>query len=903
MSLGPELVLLIGLSYVALLFGVAFLADWRMANNRWRWLNSPLVYTLSISIYCTSWTFYGAVGMAARGGLEFATIYLGPTLVFVGWWAFMRKLVRISQSQGVTSIADFISARYGKSAPVAALVTLIAVVSTLPYIALQLKAVAATFHLLITAQSGELNGGDAFKTPPVDEAIFRIAFWLAAGLALFGILFGARTLDARERHHGLVAAIALEALVKLAALTAVGLFALFVVSDGPAALFDSPEAREFSAQYLENPDVYGARWAGLTFLAGVAVICLPRQFHVTVVECVDEDHGRTAAWAFPLYLFVICLFVLPIMLVGLSMAPEGADPDMFVLTLPLAEDAQGLALLAFLGGFSSATSMVIVACVALSIMVSNHLVMPLADSGFRGVTPEAGDVRRFLLGSRRVSICAILLLSFLYFRLSSETEPLASIGLISFVGVAQLLPSLVAAMYWPRATARGAVWGMSAGFACWLLLLFGPSLGDAALFDAAAAVADLGSGDTLMTAMFWSLCVNLLFLAIGSLTRPPTPLEQSQSAAFVEVFRRDQAPGWREVSNTPPSGGDVAQSQALYVLAQRILGAEAALRLLEQERARQGVPHGMPVADSAFVERLERLLARSVGASSARAMVMNVVSGESVGLQELIGIADETQQLVDYSHELEAKSTELEKTAAQLRAANVKLKRLDAQKDEFLSQISHELRTPMTSIRAFAEILRDSDDLSRPEEQKFLQIIDDESLRLTRLLDQILDLSQLERGQARLRLEQVDPEEALDRAIETCEPLANGAAVAIHRHRAPEPIRLLADSDRLRQVFLNVLVNAVKYNTNPSPEIWIESRRSGALYEAVISDNGPGVSEADRAVIFSQFVRGASAGAAPGAGLGLAISRQILERHGGSIEYVGDLSSGGAAFRIRLPLR
>ncbi|MBX2854370.1 MAG: sodium:solute symporter, partial [Rhodobacteraceae bacterium] len=599
MSLGPELVLLIGLGYVALLFGVAFLADWRIANGRWEWLNSPFVYTLSISIYCTSWTFYGAVGMAARGGLEFATIYLGPTLVFVGWWAFMRKLVRIAQSQGVTSIADFISARYGKSAPVAAVVTLIAVVSTLPYIALQLKAVASTFQLLISAQSGALSDDQAFNAPPVDEAMFRTAFWLAAGLALFGILFGTRTLDARERHHGLVAAIALEALVKLAALMAVGLFALFAVGDGSSLLFDSEKGREITAKYLEDPDVFGARWVGLTFLAGVAVICLPRQFHVTVVECVNEDHGRTAAWAFPLYLFAICLFVLPIMLVGMSRAPEHADPDLFVLTLPLAEDAQGLALLAFLGGFSSATSMVIVACIALSIMVSNHLIMPLADSGFRGATPEAGDVRRFLLGSRRVSICAILLLSFLYFRLSGEPEALASIGLISFVGVAQLLPSLVAAMYWPRATARGAVWGMSAGFACWLLLLFGPSLGESALFDGAAAAADLGSGDTLMTAMFWSLSINLLFLVVGSLSRSPTLLEQSQSAAFVDVFRGDAISGRRGVWVEPRSGGDTTEGQALYVLAQRILGADAALRLLEQERARQGLSRGMPVADSA----------------------------------------------------------------------------------------------------------------------------------------------------------------------------------------------------------------------------------------------------------------------------------------------------------------
>lgn len=898
MNLSPNAIVAIALGYAAVLFAVAFLADWRMRRGRWKWLNSPLVYTLSISVYCTSWTFYGAVGSAARSGLEFATIYLGPTIVFVGWWVFMRKLVRIAQRESSTSIADFISSRYGKSQPLAALVTLIAVVATLPYIALQLKAVAMSFHLIIEAEAGQAV--ETFAAQRVDDAIFRTAFWLAVGMAVFTILFGARNVDVRERHHGLVAAIALEGLVKLAALIAVGLFAIWVVGDGPTSLLDGA-----TPEMLHSENAFGARWAALTFLAAVAVICLPRQFHVTVVECVNEDHGRTAAWAFPLYLFLISLFVLPIAIAGLAVLPATANPDQFVLTLPLSYDADALALFAFLGGFSSATSMVIVACIALSTMVSNHILTPLAMRTMpelRSGTPTAGDVRRFLLGSRRLSICLILGLGFLYFRMSGESEALASIGLIAFVGVAQLLPSIVAAMYWPRATSRGASAGMIAGFSLWLLLLFAPSFNTAeaplqGVLASVVAIADsfaIEGFDALVSALFWSLSVNVIFLVVGSLTRAPTPLERVQSAQFVDVFRGASEQTTRAIRRS-------AGSADLFVVAQRILGAEAALRLFEEERARQGRATGLPVADDAFIERLERRLAGSVGAASARAMVSSVTTGETVSLQELIGIADEAARLVDYSHRLEQKSQELERIAAQLRGANEQLKRLDAQKDAFLSQISHELRTPMTSLRAFAQILQDAPDLSGAEAQRFLAIIDEESLRLTRLLDQILDLSQLEQGGFRLKLGPIDPDRELDRAIETCAPIQGARPITFDRTPPSEPIRLRADADRLRQVFLNVLTNAIKYNTSPEPWIWVETARRGDMFEVVISDNGPGVSEADREFIFSQFARGEGADDAPGAGLGLAICRQIMERHGGGIDLVSGPSEG-AKFRIRLPI-
>ena len=450
--LNAHLVILVCLLYVGMLFAVAFAGGLRASRDPAGWLASPLVYTLSISIYCTSWTFFGAVGAAATNGLEFVTIYLGPTIVFAGWWIFLRKLVTIGRIHHITSIADFISARFGKHSVLGALVTIVALVATAPYIALQLKALVDSFQVITSTveETGGAAGGAA--TP------YTNAFWMAAGLCVFSIVFGVRNIDVNERHHGVIAAIAVEAAVDFAALLAVGLWVVFSLAGTPALDFSNAPAA------LANPEAtFGPRWITLCFLAGAAVICLPRQFHVTVVENSRESQLRTASWLFPLYMFLICLFVVPIAVAGLGSLPAGANPDLFVLTLPLHANQNALALLVFLGGFSSATSMVIVCSIALSTMISNHIVMPLALR-FSLVPAGGRNVRRFILGARRASVVFVVFLGFVYFRLSGTSGALAAIGLISFCGIAQLLPVLVGGLYWRRGTHSGAVAGLAAGF-------------------------------------------------------------------------------------------------------------------------------------------------------------------------------------------------------------------------------------------------------------------------------------------------------------------------------------------------------------------------------------------------------------------------------------------------------
>jgi Na+/proline symporter/signal transduction histidine kinase len=881
-----KLLVLACLGYVLLLFIVAFVVEQRAARGGIGWLRSPLVYTLSLSIYCTAWTFYGAVGYAARSGLEFATIYLGPTLMFIGWWWLLRKLVRIGKTQRVTSIADLISARYGKSNLLGVMVTLLAVVSATPYIALQLQSVTLSFGAFAQGAPNDWKP-DSGQT----------AVWVAIGLAMFTILFGTRNLDANEQHQGVVTAIAVEAIVKLVALLAVGVFVVWVVADGPADIIAKVNVSSLSGWRLQP-----GRWAGLTFLSAAAVVSLPRMFQVMVVENASERHLATAAWAFPLYLFAMCLFVVPIAVVGLEVLPKGSNPDLFVLTLPLALHHGSLAMLAFLGGFSSATSMVIVAAIALSTMVSNHIVMPFwLKIGTRRAT-VAGDVRKIVLVSRRISIAGVLALGYGYYRVTGGGEALAAIGLISFVGAAQVLPAMLGGIFWRGATRTGAVAGLGIGFAVWLYTLFLPSFGATGLMPAHVmqagpfgiewlrphAMFGIEQADPLLHALFWSMTLNTLAFCTVSLASFPDPVERLQSAQFVNAF--EQGPGARGWSH------GLAEAEDLLVMSQRILGPEAAQSFFATQARAQGMAGLLPDTTPQFIDQLERRLSGSVGAATAHAMIAQIVGGSAVSVEDLMAVANETAQIMEYSNQLEAKSEELTRTARALREANAKLTQLSHQKDAFLSQISHELRTPMTSIRAFSEILMEGG-ITEEQELKYAGIIHDETIRLTRLLDDLLDLSVLENGQVTLSEVDVDLRDLIDRALMAAGP----GGMAVERDDATEAVVVRTDSDRLSQVFINLVTNARKYCDAAKPKLRIEVRVRGGQVDVDFIDNGRGIPKESQAIIFEKFARLTDQARAGGAGLGLAICREIMANLGGSIAYLP--GQGGAAFRVSFPRR
>jgi hypothetical protein len=883
-----NVLVLVCVLYVVLLFAVAFGADRAALQGRGSWLRSPIVYTLSLSIYCTAWTFYGAVGFAARSGLEFVTIYLGPTLVMIGWWWTLRRLVRVGRSQRITSIADLISSRYGKSNLLAVLVTVLAVIGTTPYIALQLQSVTLSFAAFAETDLAATTLPDMQST----------ALWVAMGLALFTILFGTRNLDANERHHGVVMAIAMEAVVKLCALLAVGIFVVWGLAGGIAGTLDRIEASS-----IARFEVSGARWVGLTMVSAAAFLCLPRMFQVMVVENEDEDHLRTAVWAFPTYLMLMSLFVIPIAAVGLDMMPEGANPDLFVLTLPLMDGRDGLAILSFLGGFSSATSMVIVAAIALSTMVSNHVVMPIWLHFSGGAAMVSGDVRNVALLARRLSIAGVVFLGYLYFRLSGGGTALAAIGLIAFVGVAQFLPALMGGLFWRGATKTGALLGLSLGAAVWLYCLFLPSFGPSVILPQSVfdhglwglawlrpyALFGAEGMDPVVHAVMWSMLINTSVFVAGSLLSFPQPLERLQGAQFVNVFDHSGTPGgWT---------GGMAQSEDLLIMSQRIMGAKEAQALFSAAAQRQGVAGYLPEPSPDFLQELERVLSGSVGAATAHAMISQIVGGAAVSVEDLMAVADETAQIMEYSSQLEAKSQELARTARQLRQANEKLTQISVQKDGFLSQISHELRTPMTSIRAFSEILRDTGDLTGEEQSKYASIIHDEAVRLTRLLDDLLDLSVLENGQVVLNTQTGLLSDLLDRAERAAG--VNDSGLTVARDRASEAVELTSDLDRLAQVFINLIANARKYCDGVPPVLTIRVSAAEGHVVVDFTDNGSGIPPEKQAVIFEKFSRIGETKAG-GAGLGLAICREIMARLGGSVSYLPGQT--GAAFRVSLPV-
>ncbi|MEH7829227.1 ATP-binding protein [Gemmobacter denitrificans] len=886
-----NLLVLSCITYAAFLFLVAFAVEHRAARGEARWLRSPLIYTLSLSVYCTAWTFYGAVGYAARSGLEYLTIYLGPTLIFVGWWWMLRKLVRIGRQQRVTSIADMISSRYGKSNLLGVMVTLLCVIAATPYIALQLQSVTLSFGVFAAA------GSYGWAMPDTNST----ALWVAGGLAVFTILFGTRNLDANEQHTGIVTAIAVEAVVKLVALIAVGVFVVWVLADGPGDII----ARIGTSQ-LADWDLVPSRWAGLTVLSAAAVITLPRMFQVLVVENSDERHLATASWAFPLYLMAMSLFVVPIAVVGLQMLPNGANPDLFVLTLPLSQGQGGLAMLAFLGGFSSATSMVIVASIALATMVSNHIVMPLWLR-LRPSREVTGDVRRLVLMSRRMSIAGVLGLGYLYFAVSGGSAALAAIGLISFAGVAQMLPAMLGGIFWRGATRVGAALGLGTGFAVWAYTLFLPSFGPGSVlplevFQNGAfglswlrphALFGVEGMDPLIHALFWSIAFNTTAFALGSLLSFPTPVERVQGLAFVDVFdtEREEPRPWVQ--------GE-AEPEELLNMAQRILGDDEALSFFEGQARAQGKDGYLPDPAPEFLTALERRLAGSVGAAAAHAMIAELAGHARVTVADLMRVADETAQIMEYSARLESQREELTRTARQLREANEKLTQLSVQKDAFLSQISHELRTPMTSIRAFSEILMEGD---LPPDMVVSQarIINDEAIRLTRLLNDLLDLSVLENGSVQLDIKLANLSELIDLALRVAGQTRPERVFTVVRDRPTEALFLRTDPDRLAQVFINLISNSRKYCDAATPELRIVVRQRGARVNVDFIDNGSGIPKDKQALIFEKFARLTDQSRAGGAGLGLAICREIMANLGGTITYLP--GQGGAGFRVTLPLR
>ncbi|PKO70958.1 MAG: histidine kinase [Betaproteobacteria bacterium HGW-Betaproteobacteria-14] len=894
----------VSFAYLGVLFAIAYFGDKRADAGR-SLIDNPTIYALSLAVYCTTWTFYGSVGRAASTGIGFLPIYLGPTLMAGLWWFVMLKIIRISKANRITSIADFVSSRYGKSQLLGGLVTVIAVIGIVPYISLQLKAVSNSFTILLHYPEIVMPAKAAAQPLLQDSALY-----IAMILAAFTILFGTRHLDATERHEGMVAAIAFESVVKLLAFLAVGIFVTYGIFSGFGDIFSRVEAVPKLKSLMTVADTgasYGSWWS-LTFLS-----MLPRQFQIAVVENVNERHLARAIWMFPLYLLIINIFVLPIAVGGLMHFPDGSvDADTFVLTLPMAERQEALALFVFIGGLSAATGMVIVETIALSTMVCNDLAMPVLLRWKWLRLHEKQDLSGLLLSIRRWAIALILLLGYIYFRAAGEAYALVGIGLISFAAVAQFAPAIIGGIYWKGGTRQGAISGLLAGFAVWTYTLLLPSFAksgwlsinfiEEGLFGVALLkpqqLFGLAGLDEISHSLFWSMLANIGCYIVISLRVRPTVVETGQGTMFVDVFKRTAgAEGTRFWRGS-------AQVQELLPLIGRFLGPDRARAAFLAYARRRGLASIDALeANPDLVHFAENLLAGAIGGASARVIVASVVKEEPLGIDEVMNILDEASQVRAYSRQLEQKSQELEEATSGLRAANERLKELDRMKDDFMSTVTHELRTPLTSIRAFSEILLEDPKTDLIERKKFLAIIVREAERLTRLINQVLDLAKIESGNAEWHTSEIDLHEVIEESVAATSSLFSDKHIGLNMVLSGNVPKVKADRDRLIQVMLNLLSNAVKFCEAERGQVTVTLSAGDGVVRVDVQDNGTGIGEADQQTIFEKFRQvGDTMTAKPqGTGLGLPISRQIIEHFGGSLRVMSELGKG-ANFYFTLPL-
>ncbi|MEP3048791.1 MAG: PAS domain-containing hybrid sensor histidine kinase/response regulator [Roseibium sp.] len=646
-------VILAAMAYILFLFGIASYGD-RMTRrtNGTRIGGRPLIYALSLSVYCTSWTFFGSVGNASRSGAEFLTIYIGPLLVFALGYPLLRRIIQISKAESITSIADFIGARYGKSQSVAALATLIAVIGVIPYIALQLKAVS----LSITTLVGPLISPSDTFTPVFDDVTLLIAL----GMAIFSWAFGTRHIDATEHQEGLMLAIAAEAVVKLVAFLAVGFWVTYTLFDGPIDLVRAiSEAPEVSAVF-EGP-VNISNWVVMSTLSAFAVLLLPRQFHVTVTENNSAAELKRASWMFPVYLVLINLFVIPIAAAGMLRFGQDINPDTFVLALPMDAGEPWLALFVFIGGLSAATAMVIVATVALAIMISNDIVVPLLlrrHSEEDLINSSGTDMSRRLLTIRRLAIFGILVLAYAYYDVAGDTAALVSIGLLSFAAIAQFAPAFVGALFWRRATALGALAGLSGGFLVWAYTLLLPTFAQSGLISDAILITGpfgidalnpqslLGiEADPFIHGTVWSLGINILFFVTGSFIRAPLPAETLQANVFVpiELTPSPSLRYWR----TSVTAGDLQIAVARYLGEER---TERSFQRFAGERGIQLDPNTS--ADASLLRFSEQLLASAIGAASSRLVLTLMLKRHDPSTKGAVKLLDDASMAIQHNRDL-----------------------------------------------------------------------------------------------------------------------------------------------------------------------------------------------------------------------------------------------------------
>ncbi len=892
------LIVCISLVYLGLLFGIAWWVEHKRKSGK-SYINNAWVYALSLAVYCTGWTYYGSVGLAANRGAEFVTIFLGPSIMCGLFIPVLQKIVRICKTLRINSIADFISTRYGKNFSLGVIVTLCCVIGVIPYIALQLKAISTSFHVITN-----------FSSVKPQSLLQDDTFYIMAVITVFILFFGTRSVDASERHEGLVAAIATESIVKLVAFVMIGLFVTYGLFSGFGSLFASAHQHNLQQFFvLGNTHAYSS-WLTMILVSMMAIILLPRQFQVSVVENTNERHIRKAIWLFPLYLFIINIFVLPIAIGGSIILNHSADADTYVLSLPMYFQNHALSILVYIGGLSAASSMIIVETIALSIMVSNHLVLPLLLS--TSFTRANSDISasKTILYSRRASIIVLMVLAYLYVRYIASYFSLVSIGLVSMAAVAQFAPSVIGGLYWRKAARKGAIAGIVAGFIMWWYTLILPSIINAGILNQSIlingpfgiswlrpqALFGLGSLDLLAHSFFWSMLVNIACYTIISVYSRLNPLEIFQADLFIDIFTPGASADKRSVWKGTAYMSDIRNLLANFI------GAERSGKLLSSYIQRYKLAVDKEEADQRIVTFTEKILSGVIGSASARFMVSNITKEEKINIDEVLSIVKESQKALELNKELKKKSIELTRATDMLKEANEQLKKMDLLKDEFLYTVTHELRTPLTSIRALSEILFDNPDMEEDQRQQYLENIVKEAERLTHLITQVLNLERYESGQQKLRISSVNITQIISEVILSVKPLADDKGINFTFTHPNSVFIIQCDKDLIKQVFYNLITNAVKFVPVKTGIISIVAIEENAEIKVWVEDNGKGIPSDQHTLIFDKFFQAhnQTLQKPEGTGLGLAICKKILDMHDGKI-WAENTDGPGIRFVLTLP--
>jgi len=891
-----SIVLLIILSiYLALLFVIA---HWAEKRGNSKWTNNPYVYSLSLAVYCSAWTYYGSIGVAANSGLNYLPIYIGPIIIIPAWIIILRKIIRISKVNKISSIADFISLRYGNSRFLGALVTLICIFGILPYIALQLKAIAETFHVVT-------------RTPAHSNVFNDTTTYVAIALALFASYYGTRYVDASEKRKGIVTAVAMESILKLFFFLLLGIYVTFFVFDGLDDIYAKASLLE---NFKEKNTIGGIpqaiNWFFLCVLSLFAIFLLPRQFQMAVVENNREGHIKTAVWLFPLYLLLFNLFVYPIAWGG-NILFEGKDvnPDTYSLLIPQLFDNQLVTVLVFLGGFSAAISMIVVSSIGLSTMLSNNLLIPYGLLGRLQSEVQESNTKK-IVNIRKVGIFSLIIMSYFIYRVFVLEYNLFSIGMVSFVIIAQLAPAFFGAILWRRGSRDGAIAGMIIGFLiCAYTLLIPYAIGTTNFERAFVTHGLFGSEllkpfqlfglnylDPVPHALFWSLLFNILAYLAVSVSFKGNYRERNYAEMFIDIDKyitmHENAFIWK----------GTAYTSDIQKVLNKFLGVEKTKRALSIFRIKYNVDKNQELADARLIKFAENLLTGHIGTASAKILISSVVKEEKVSLPEVLKILEESKENIIINKKLTETSKELKEISSQLKNANEALIAKDKQKDEFLDTVTHELRTPITAIRAASEILHDDADIPEEIRKQFLQNIISESDRLNRLIDKILDLEKFETGKQTIYAVNGDIIQTISNAISPLKQLIKNNNITLTFPNKEQQLYTVYDEERIIQVITNLLSNAIKFCDSNDGIINISVKNDASDVTISVYNNGANVNPDDKDAIFDKFYQSVNQNIKKpiGSGLGLAIAKQIIEFHKGKIWMVNH-SPYGVTFIFTIP--